>query len=343
MDIKRTAIICFLLLIPLLVFGQVLDKPAATVNLHKPEIITTKQLDQRMAQLAMYVQQPLTKKQVLDDIISEVLLKQAADYAGINVSDTEVVLAIKQQLGPQAANVTDDQLRNLVTQQTGVPWNLYVKQAKEQLSINNYIKLKKSKEFDSIKPPSDKDVRSTYDENSHMFINPEMVRFSQIFRDTRNLSPTDKRQARDLMLEVYRDLQNGVSTFEKLVVKYSDDTKSRYQGGDAGFLQRSDTTSQSLLGKDFFDEVFSLKLGQTSKVVESNIGYHIILVTEKHPKKFLELDDPISPATKETVRDRIVSLKMLEKQQILLQKAVEDLVTELKKDAEIVVYEKNIN
>ena len=56
MDMKRTALTCILMLIPLLAFSQVLDKPAATVNLHKPEIITTKQLEQRMEQLAAYVQ-----------------------------------------------------------------------------------------------------------------------------------------------------------------------------------------------------------------------------------------------------------------------------------------------
>ncbi len=343
MMIKRLPFLCILILLSITALAaQVMDKTAATVNLYKPEIITVKQLEQRIDQLQALMQPITSKKQVLEDMISEVLLKQAAEKEGIFVSDTEVIMAIKQQMGPEGVNITNDQLKTFVTQQTGIPWAAYVKQAKEQLAINNYIKMKKSKDFDNIKPPPESEIQDIFNENSHLFLNPEMVRFSQIFRDTRNLSPLDKRQARDLMYEILRDLENGVATFEKLVIKYSDDTQSRYQGGDVGYLQRNDMASQSLLGKNFFDKVFALKTGETSRVIESNIGYHIVKVTEKLSKRFLELDDPVSPGAKETVRDRIVALKLLEKQQIVLQKAVDELVKVMKQDAEIVIYERNL-
>jgi len=340
---KRFVIIVLLLLSTAAIgFTQILDKTVATVNLHQPEIITSRQLDQRVEQLKLMMQPVTNKKDILNDMVAEVLIKQAAKYEGINVSDAEVLMAIKQQMGPQGASISDQQVKNLITQQTGLTWSVYAKQAKDQLSINNYLQLKKKDDFEKIKPPSEKEIEDIYNENSHLFINPEMVRFSQIYRDTRNLSPTEKRKARDLIFDVYRDLQNGVSSFEEMVMKYSDDTQSRYHGGDVGYLQRNDVNSQNLLGKSFFDSVFALKQGEISEVLESNIGYHIVIVTEKLPKRFLELDDPVTPATKETVRERIISLKMIEQQQIILQRAVEEIVSELKKDAEIVIYENNI-
>lgn len=325
--------------------AQILDQPAATINYTESEMITAKQLDSAVSQLkqqySMLGQPVPSRGEILEELVISKLILQAAKKENIAVSDSEIKSAIRAQLGPEGVNITDEQLQMLVRQQTGLSWSDYLKQGKEQLMVQNYIKLKKQSLFNNIDPPSDEEIRDIYEENQHLFINPEMVRFSQIFRDTRNLNREEKQKARELMEEIYRDLRNGRASFDDLVLKYSDDTQSRYKGGDVGYLARNDANSKQLLGTTFFQTVFDTPEGQTSSIVESNIGYHIIKVTEKLPARLLGLRDKVTPASKETVRDRIISLKTMEKQQKLFQQAVGEIVRDLKRYAEIRIYVSN--
>ena len=78
-------------------------------------------------------------------------------------------------------------------------------------------------------------------------------------------------------------------------MKYSDDTKSKYNGGMFGMFLRSTPSSGSSSGTAFFDAIFKLKKGETSGVIQSNLGFHIVQVTEKLDAKLLSLDDKIPP------------------------------------------------
>lgn len=343
---KRIIITIFIMLLTaVLGFSQILDQPAATINYTESEIITTKQLDMAVTQLkqqySMLGQPVPSRGEILEELVISKLILQAAKKENITVSESEVKSAIRAQLGPSGVNVTDEQLKMLVRQQTGLSWTDYLKQGKEQLMVQNYIKQEKQALFNNVKPPSDSEIEEIYRDNQHLFINPEMVRFSQIFRDTRNLSREEKQKARDLMEEIYSDLRSGRATFDDLVLKYSDDTQSRYKGGDVGYLARNDVNSKQLLGKDFFQSVFDTPEGQYSSILESNIGFHIVKVTEKLPARLLGLNDKITPASQETVRTRIINLKKMEKQQELFKRAVGEIVNELKRYAEIRVYSSN--
>ena len=63
--------------------------------------------------------------------------------------------------------------------------------------------------------------------------------------------------------------------FADLAKKYSDDPGSKEQGGELGFLKRGATVPE------FDQAAFSLQPGQTSGLVRSKYGYHIIQVEEK--------------------------------------------------------------
>ncbi len=325
--------------------AQVMDRPAATVNYTKSEIITQKQLDLAVSQIgqqySMMGQPNPSRGEVLEEILIQKLIIQAARKENIQVSEGEVKSALRAQLGPEGVNITDEQLKLLVRQQTGMSWTDYLQQGKEQLLTQNYIKFKKQELFEDIKEPTESEIREIYNENQHLFINPEMVRFGQIYRDTRNLSASEKNRARDLMEEILADLRSGKATFDEMVMKYSDDTQSRYKGGDVGFLAINDKNSKQLLGKDFFDAAFSTPEGKTTGIIESNIGLHILHISEKLSARLLGLNDPVNPSTTETVRDRIVNLKLLEKQQVLFQQAVGEIINDLKRLADIRIYSDN--
>jgi parvulin-like peptidyl-prolyl isomerase len=76
--------------------------------------------------------------------------------------------------------------------------------------------------------------------------------------------------------------------------------------------------------------------------VQSNIGYHILQLVEKHDPKLLKLKDPILPGASQTVEERIRNTLRAQAQQRTFQRALSDHIEELQKDAEVTIYEQNL-
>jgi peptidyl-prolyl cis-trans isomerase SurA len=86
-----------------------------------------------------------------------------------------------------------------------------------------------------------------------------------------------------------------------------------------------------------------MKVNETSGVLQSSIGLHIIKITEKLPFRLLTLDDSIPPQNTSTVRQEISAQLVLRKQAEIYQKVLMDLLSELKKKAEIKIFEENLS
>jgi parvulin-like peptidyl-prolyl isomerase len=238
--------------------------------------------------------------------------------------------------------LTDQEFRQLL-QQSGLTWDEYVEQLEKAILQQKYVMEKKRAQFENLAPPSDAEIEDFYDANKTAFVAPDMVRFKHIYIDTRNLtSAGDKDKARSRAEEIARELRNGAA-FDDLVVKYSDDKNSRYKGGDFGYLRRDDQARRQLLGREFFEAPFKMDVGEISGVLQSNIGFHIIRVTEKIPFRLLALDDPIPPQNNSTVRDQISAQLLQQKQAEFYQQALMDLLADLKKKAEIRIFEENLS
>jgi peptidyl-prolyl cis-trans isomerase D len=81
-------------------------------------------------------------------------------------------------------------------------------------------------------------------------------------------------------------------SFADLAKKNSDDPGSKVAGGELGFLQHGATVPE------FDKAAFSLGVGQTSDVIKTQFGYHILQVEEKqtaHKKPLTEVKDEILP------------------------------------------------
>jgi peptidyl-prolyl cis-trans isomerase SurA len=331
-------------------FAQIIDKPVATVKLTKVEVISAKQFRQRIEALEARTGQVISlddRKKLLDLLVSEILINQAAAKEGVTVSQAELDARIQlaKQSGGAGLNLnrelTDAEFRALL-QQNGMDWDEYRTQLREAVVQQKYVMQKKKPFFDKIAPPTAAEIEDFYETNKAAFVAPDMVRFQHIFIDTRNLpSKEEKDKARQRAEEVYRELQSGAS-FADLVVKYSDDRNSRYKGGDFGYLRRDDQARKQLLGREFFEAPFKMKVGEVSGVLASNIGFHIIKVTEKIPFKLLGLDDPIPPQNSSTVREQISAQLLQRKQGEYYQQALMDLIDEVKKKADIKIFEENL-
>ena len=340
-----------LLLATPIVFAQLIDKPVATVKLSKFEVISVKQFRKQIEDLEARTQNQLSmddRRKLLDLLIGEMLISQAAAMENITVSQGEIDsrIAIARQTGGLGLNLnrelTEQEFRQLL-QQSGLSWEEYIDQLKKAILQQKFVMEKKRALFEKIAPPKEAEIEDFYEANKTAFVAPDMVRFKHIYIDTRNLASADeKNKARIRAEEISRELRNG-ATFDDLVVKYSDDKNSRYKGGDFGYLRRDDQARRQLLGKEFFEAPFKMNVGEISGVLQSNIGFHIIRVTEKIPFRLLALDDPIPPQNNSTVREQISAQLLQQKQAEYYQQALMDLLAELKKKAEIRIFEENLS
>jgi len=348
---KRNAIVTVLLLLAVgLLAADVIDKPVATVKLVRLEAITAKQFRQKVEMLEERSKSTLSledRKKLLDLLIGEILIKQAAAQESIAVSQAELAARMEQakKSGGLSLNLnrdlTDAEFKSLV-QQSGISWEEYSDQLQKALLQQKYVMQKKKAVFDTVGQPAEADILDFYESNKTAFVAPDMVRFKHIYIDTRNLADKqEKDKARERAEEISRELKNGAA-FDELVLKYSDDKTSRYKGGDFGYLRRDDQARKQLLGKDFFDAPFRMKVNESSGVLQSNIGYHVIRITEKNPFRLLALEDPIPPQNSSTVRQEIGAQLMLKKQADIYQQVLQDLLAELKKKAEIKKFEDNL-
>jgi peptidyl-prolyl cis-trans isomerase D len=125
------------------------------------------------------------------------------------------------------------------------------------------------------------DVRRYYEDNEQQYQTPEQVRASHILLKTEGKDDAAvKKQAEDLLAKV-----KGGADFVALATKFSEDEVSAAKGGDLDFF------GKGTMVKEFDDVAFALQPGETSGLVKTQFGYHIIRVTEKKAASTRTLDE----------------------------------------------------
>jgi len=331
-------------------WAQVLDRPAATVRLIRTESITVSQLQRVIAPLEAQYHRALSgdeRKQVLDQMIGQSLIEQAGDRDKVAVSDAELNARIQEyqkNLG-QAAGLgrpfTDQELQQYV-RNNGVPWEDFQKQIKSQLLMVDYVRAKNPGLMDTVKPVTEADIQDFYDSHKKEEFVDDLITIRHIFIDTRALvSQADKDKARKRAEDILKELKGGAS-FGDLVMKYSEDTVSKYKGGDIGMFMRSDPQRLQFFGKDFIDEIFKLNKGETSDVIQSNIGFHIVKVVDRIEAHLMSLDEKVPPQFQITLRDYIKNNLSMQRQNEVLSTALNAIIATLKKQADIKVFDNNL-
>ena len=332
------------------IWAQVLDRPAATVRLTKTQSVTVSQLQKIVGPLETQYRRTLTKderKQVLDQLIGTVLIEQAGDRDKVVVSDAEYNARIEEMqknLGNAAGlgrPFTDQELQQYV-KNNGLTWEDFTRQIRDQLLMFDYVRAKDKGLLDTIKPVTDADIQDFYDSHKKEEFVDDIVILRHIFIDTRALvSAEDKEKARKRAEEILKELKGGAS-FGDLVMKYSEDTVSKYKGGDIGMFARSDPQRLQFFGKDFMDDIFRLKKGETSDVVKSNVGFHILNVVNRIDAHLLTLDDKVPPQFQITLREYLKGNLTVQRQNEVLSSALNAIIADLRKQAEIRYFDDNL-
>jgi len=324
--------------------AQGLDVPVATIRLVRSEVIGQREFREKISRFERVASRTLTedqKRELLDVMVNEILLVQAAERANVRATDAEVINFAKAT-ARVPNTVSDAEFRRLIEQQTGSTWDNFMREARKTFIIQKFLMSRPEASSLQNIQVSDAQVVEFFQENKDEFKNPDLVRVSHIFYDTKQRPRGTLEEIRTRANNALNRLRNNQATFEELVRLESDDESSKVRNGDLGFLARNDAQALALFGRNFLNEVFNLAKGSTAtRVLESNAGLHIVRVTDKIDQRFLGLNDPVTPLSTTTVREYIRAQLVQRDQQVKIQEILTKLSADFRREATIQIFTQN--
>ncbi len=336
---KIFAVLSVLIFTTFAAFAQADLTPLAVVKLNKNESITLKQLKNRCESYGKQIGRALTveeRKQVLDTLIEETLIVQAAAKAGISVPDSSVdqyfAQSMSQSLG---VNVTEKELDEILKkqqgksldevllEQTGMNRADYKKHLKNVLVMQQYVVQKNQAEIQSV-AATDEEIRLAYESNKSSFVWNDMVKMLLVIVPKGNNPDAAKLKATDYL----NKYKAKTLTAEQIVVQ-SQAENSGFQAG-LGLFPKTEAAASGIgmtLQKLIY--VFTQGENYTSDVEETSSDYRFLSVIKKYDAKMLGISDLVQPETTVTVYDYIRSSLTQQKQQIYLNNAATTVAKEL--------------
>jgi peptidyl-prolyl cis-trans isomerase C len=153
-----------------------------------------------------------------------------------------------------------------------------INEAKKKIIIAKFIK----QEVEDKVKVSEKEMRLYYDEHKDEFKSPELWRASHILVGTEEAAKG-----------IQAVLAKG-EKFEDLARKYSTDATAN-RGGDVGYFRMGQ------LVPDFENACAKLNVGETSDILRTQFGYHVIKLTDKK-EPAIEDFDKVKPAVENELK-----------------------------------------
>ncbi len=342
---KRFPLVLFLIFAAAGLFAQNDLQILAVVKLDKSEVITLREVRNRVETYekqskATYT--PAQRKQILEALIDEKLVLQAAQKAGVYITDTQVDKYFLQNMSQQLGQtVNEQQLADIVKKQTKLSLDDFMKQQvgmglkaykaylKNQLISQQYILSQKKDEMKNISP-SDDEIRSFYEMNKASFVQNDMLKMFLLIVPKGD-DPVAAKSKATKMLNEYNDKK---STLQELQAE----SKVKDSGFQAGNLLISKTQQHAQqLGVSYkaLLELFDKEKDFTSDLTETDKDFQFFHILDKYPAKMLAISDVVQPDTTVTVYDYIRQNLTQQKQSEFMVKAVKEISSKLNTDANV--------
>lgn len=146
-------------------------------------------------------------------------------------------------------------------------------------------------------------IRRAYEERADRYHVPERVRARHVLVRVEPGAPEEKvTETRGRAERILERIRAG-EDFAAVATETSEDPGSKEKGGDLGFFGRGQ------MAPPFEEAAFALQPGQTSELVRSDFGFHVIRVEAREAAKDQSLDEVARAIAEELVRaDRAQAL-----------------------------------
>ncbi len=224
------------------------------------------------------------------------------DYAVINSANLE------KQINPSDAELQTFFKTNAAKYANAIP---------ESRKIS-YFAFSEGQEPGGTPQVSEADIQQYYNQHLSDYKVDEQVRVRHILIkvDQGGADPKADAAAKAKAENILKQIKAG-GNFAELAKANSDDPGSKDQGGELGFLKRGATVPE------FDQAAFTLPVGQTSDLIKTKFGYHILQVEEKQTAHTRSLDE---------VKSTIVALLTRQKEGAQEQAYAQQLANEAQKN-----------
>jgi peptidyl-prolyl cis-trans isomerase D len=235
---------------------------------------------------------PLTKAVFEESLRRNLMIAKlrAALTDWMTVSDAEVEREFTQQnekVRLQVVALTADRFRDQVTvTDDEVAAYFDVNQEDYRVDEQRTVKLLllDRDEAQSTMTVLPADLQRYYNGNISQYQTPEEIRASHILLNTEGEDEADAATVRAQAEGLLAQLEDGAD-FATLATMHSEDPGSAVNGGDLDYFGRG------RMVPEFETVAFALDIGQTSDLVQTQYGFHIIRVVDKKPATTQPFDD----------------------------------------------------
>ena len=253
------------------------------------------------------------KKNLVNDIIGELLLKDRADRLGLTVTPDDLTIAIARV--KEQYNITTDEQFNESLKKSGMSRAEMEARMRDSILMNKVF----GRELRSREEATDKELRERYEREKERYRLPERAHLREIvILRPANASQVDAARERAAALAA----QARTNDFASLAAS-SSESGTRNKGGDLGDVARGELLA------DLDKAVFNSPSGAVIGPIESKSGWHILKVEQRLPSEV--------PAF-ESIKDRLRKDATDES----WQRDYKAYIENLRKDAFIQIHEENV-
>lgn len=327
-------------------FAQANLQPLVVVKLNGHETISLKDLKDSVETYQSQAGKQFTveeKKELLESLIDQKLIVQAAKKEGIIFSDSQIdqyyLANMSQMVGRQ---VTEKEFADIVRQQTGktvddflmsqVRMNVvqYKTYLRNQLMAQQYVMSKKQAEINAVQP-SDKEIRDFYELNKSKLVWNDMVHMFLVSVK----KGSDAVAAKAKIEKMISDYSTGKLSIDTMRDAAKDAAAAGYVAGDL-MVEKTEQYANSLgVTYERVLQIFGEPLNKASSIKETDADYQFYILLEKYNAKMLGISDIIQPGSTLTVYEYIKGNLANQMKSVALVKAVQDISNELNVPANV--------
>ena len=249
-------------------------RPAVKINGHA---ITVGQLDAIIDARGGWITPPdaaqrqSLRREAAEGLIDERLIHEYLKANGPKIDDKEVAAALSE-LG-RAQKSRQMSMAEFLAESGQTP---------EQLrdSVRHGLQM-----AEVVRKAATEEMLRAYFEGNRPFFDGTKVEMSHVVIRCSPDKPDERAKARQQLLALRENIVAGTMTFAESAKKYSQ-CPSGSKGGSVGFVARKFQIDERLSAA-----AFSMKAGEISEPVESEVGVHLVLVTRRDPGKPAKFED----------------------------------------------------
>ncbi|MBV8114467.1 MAG: peptidyl-prolyl cis-trans isomerase [Silvibacterium sp.] len=253
-------------------FGQVLFPNGNFIGKQQYAEFVSQQFNMTVSKFEDEVRQEITENRLRSLItggvsVSDAEVRNSYRQQGTKIKFEYAVLSsddLQKQINPTDAELQDFFKKNAARYANAVP---------EARKIQ-YIAFTDANLPQGAPQVTDAEIQQYYNQHLKDYQVDDQVKVRHILVKVDGNDPKADAAAKAKAQDILDQLHKG-GNFADLAKKYSDDPGSKEQGGELGFLKHGATVPE------FDQAAFSLQPGQTSGLVRSKYGYHILQVEEK--------------------------------------------------------------